>query len=71
VRDAAVQADCQFWVTGPRPIVHRILDLTGLLSILTAPTDQSQRPVTNPENPSRVGSIRNPVPQPPELLVAA
>lgn len=71
VHNAAVQGGCQMRVTGPRPIVHRILDLTGLLSILTAPSDQAQRPVMNPENPSRVGFIRNPVPQHPESLVAA
>lgn len=71
VHNAAVQVGCRVRVTGPRPIVHRILDLTGLLSILTAPPDQPQRPVMNPENPSRVGFIRNLMPQHPEWLVAA
>jgi anti-anti-sigma factor len=45
VYNAAVQVDCQVRGTGPRPIVHRILHLTGLLSILTAPADRAQRPV--------------------------
>lgn len=44
VHNAAVQVDCLMWVTGPRPIVHRVLDLTGLLKILTArPTRASGR----------------------------
>jgi anti-anti-sigma factor len=71
VHNAAVRVGCQMRLTGPRPIVHRILDLTGLLSILTGPSDQPQQPVMNPENPSRVGFIHNPVPQHPEWLVAA
>jgi anti-anti-sigma factor len=70
VHNAAVQVGCRIWVTGPRPIVHRVLDLTGLLNILTCPTDQAQRPVRKPENPARVGFIGNPVAQHPELLVA-
>ena len=69
--NAAVAGGCQLSVTGSRPIVHQLLDLTGLLGILTAPTDQAQRPVLNVENPSRVGFIPNPVPQHPELLVTA
>ena len=48
VRNAAVQVDCHMWATDPSPIVHRILDLTGLLSVLTAPPDQAQRPVVYP-----------------------
>jgi anti-anti-sigma factor len=69
VYHAAVQVDCQMRVTGARPIVHRVLHLTGLLSILTAAADQAQRPVMNPENPSRVGF--NPAPRHSEWLVVA
>lgn len=49
VRNAAVQVDYHLRVTGSPPIVHRILDLTGLLRVLTAPTDQAQRPAMKPE----------------------
>ncbi|HEU5111229.1 MAG TPA: STAS domain-containing protein [Micromonosporaceae bacterium] len=69
--NAAVAGGCQLSVTGSRPIVRQLLDLTGLLGILSAPTDQAQRPVLNVENPSTVGSIRNPQPSPAESLVAA
>lgn len=40
VRNAAVQAGRQIRVAHPQPIVRRILEVTGLLGILTAPTDQ-------------------------------
>ena len=70
VHHAAGQVDCQMRVTGPRPIVHRTLDLTGVLSLLTAPTDRAQ-PVVNHEDPPQVGFIGNPAPQHSELLVAA
>jgi len=37
---AAAHTGCHLWITRPRPIVHRLLELTGLLDLLTAPTDQ-------------------------------
>jgi anti-anti-sigma factor len=40
VRNAAVQAGRQIRVAHPQPIVRRILEVTGLLGVLTAPTDQ-------------------------------
>jgi anti-anti-sigma factor len=43
VRNAAVRVDCHLRVTSPPPFVHRILDLTGLLSVLTAPPGQPLR----------------------------
>jgi anti-anti-sigma factor len=71
VHIAAVQGGCQMRVSSPRPIVHQILALTGLLSILTVPYDQAQRPVVNPEEPSKVGFVRTPVPQHAESMVVA
>lgn len=55
VRNAAVRVDCHLRVISPPPIVHRMLDMTGLLSVLTAPPGQPQRPVMNR------GFIHNPV----------
>jgi anti-anti-sigma factor len=63
IHNAAVAGGCQMRVTGARPIVRRILDVTGLLSILTAPSDQAQRPAMTPEDASRIGFVRDPVPQ--------
>jgi len=40
---AATHTECLLWVTHPQPIVHRILQLTGLLDLLTAPNDQPPR----------------------------
>jgi hypothetical protein len=49
VRNAAVQAGRQMRVTHPQPIVRRILEVTGLLGVLTAPTDQrSPQPRSRP-----------------------
>ncbi|MEV4622448.1 STAS domain-containing protein [Asanoa sp. NPDC049573] len=70
VRNAVVQVDCHLRVTGVRPIVRRILDLTGLLSVLTVPPDQAQRPVTNPETLTGSGSSAT-ASADPEWLVAA
>jgi anti-anti-sigma factor len=42
-RNTAVQAGRQMWVTYPQPIVRRILELTGLLDVLTAPIDEPPR----------------------------
>jgi anti-anti-sigma factor len=71
VYNTAVRVDCQMRVTGIRPIVHQILDLTGLLRILTAPADHAQRPVMNPEDPSSVAVTLDPPPQHPERLAIA
>jgi anti-anti-sigma factor len=57
-RNVAIQRDCQMWVTSPPPIVHRILDLTGSLSILTAPPDQAQRTAMNPSPGSGSSTTR-------------
>lgn len=55
LRNAAVQVDCQMWVTDPRPLVRRVLDLTGVLGILTAPTGQPRRVMTEPDYSTRAG----------------
>jgi len=59
------------WVTRPQPIVRRVLDLTGLLGVLTAPIDREQPLTGGSGYPSRTGPVPAVVPQPPDLLVAA
>jgi anti-anti-sigma factor len=61
VRNAAVRVDCHLRVTSPPPIVYRMLDLTGLLSVLTAPPGQPRRPVMHGDNASGVGFTADPV----------
>jgi anti-anti-sigma factor len=70
VRNAAVQVDCHLRVTGPRPNVRRILDLTGLLSVLAVPPDQAQRPVMKPEIFPGSGSSATPSAHPGWLTAA-
>jgi anti-anti-sigma factor len=43
-RNAATQVGCQVWVSRPQPIVHLILEATGLLGVFTGPVDQPQPP---------------------------
>ena len=38
---AAARTGCRLWITNPQPIVRRVLDLTGLLGVLTAGFDQA------------------------------
>ena len=38
---AATRAGCRLRITNPQPIVRRVLDLTGLLDVLTAELDQA------------------------------
>jgi len=52
-RNTAVQIGCRLRVTHPRPIVRLVLDLTGLLDVLTAPIDWPQ--LTSCEYPSGTG----------------
>jgi anti-anti-sigma factor len=53
VRNAAVYAGRHVRVAHPQPIVRRVLDLTGLLGVLTAPVEQQQPAGSG--YPSRVG----------------
>jgi anti-anti-sigma factor len=71
VCNAAVQTGRQMRVTHPQPIVRRILEVTGLLGVLTAPIDQPEPLPTRSEYPSRVGPTLATVPPPPDLMVAA
>jgi anti-anti-sigma factor len=64
VRNAAVQAGRQMRVTHPQPIVRRILEVTGLLGVLTAPTDQrspqrTSRPASRAEDLAVPGVVVN------------
>jgi anti-anti-sigma factor len=71
VRNAAVQTGRQMRVTHPQPLVRRVLDLTGLLDVLTAPIDQPQPLPTRSEYPARIGPASATVTAPPDMLVAA
>jgi anti-anti-sigma factor len=43
---AAARTGCQLRITNPQPIVRRVLDLTGLLDVLTTGLDRPPLPVT-------------------------
>jgi len=43
-RHAAAAAGCLLYITNPRPIVRRVLDLTGVLDFFTAPRRQQISP---------------------------
>jgi anti-anti-sigma factor len=69
VRNAAIRAGGQMRVSHPQPIVRRVLEVTGLLGVFTAPTT-----VPAPSGsgyPSRVGPTQAAVTQPPDVMVAA
>jgi anti-anti-sigma factor len=57
VRNTAIDGGRRMWIVRPQPIVRRVLDLTGLLGVLTAPIDQP-RPanVEYPSGPATAGS---------------
>jgi len=40
-RNTAVHVGRQLWVSHPQPFVHRVLELTGLLGLVTTPIDPS------------------------------
>lgn len=54
VRNAALRVGCQLRVTRPQGIVTRVLEMTGLLAVLTAPL----RP--NEPTPPHAGSLTIP-----------
>jgi len=70
-RNAAVQAGRQMRVTRPQPIVGRVLEVTGLLDVLTAPIDQPQLLPTRSGHSSGIGPSPATVTQPPGLMAAA
>jgi anti-anti-sigma factor len=69
VRNAAIQAARQMRITQPQPIIRRMLDVTGLLAVFTAPIDQPQALPTRSEHPSRSGPAA--AAEPPGVLAAA
>jgi len=69
VRHAAVQARGQVTVSNPRPIVRRILQLTGQLDALTAPTDRPQPPRS--DHPTPAGPSATTVTALPQMMAAA
>lgn len=69
VRNAAVQAGRQMWITRPQPIVRRVLDVTGLLGVFTAPIDQPRPLPISSEHRSRTGPAA--ATDPPGVLAAA
>jgi anti-anti-sigma factor len=71
VRNAAVRTGRQMRVTHTQAIVRRVLDLTGLLGVLTAPIAREQPLTAGSEYPSRTRPVPAVVSQPPDLLVAA
>jgi anti-anti-sigma factor len=71
VRNAAVQAGRRIRVTHPQPFVRRVLDVTGLLAVLTAPVDQPQRRPTSPEYRSETGPPPATAMRVPGAMVAA
>jgi anti-anti-sigma factor len=71
VRNAAVRTGRQMRVTHPQPIVRRVLDLTGLLDVFTAPIDQPQPLAPRSEYPSGAGSVPAAAAQPPDMMAAA
>jgi anti-anti-sigma factor len=70
-RNAAVHTGGQMRVSHPQPIVRRVLDVTGLLGVLTAPIDQPQPLPTRSGHPSGIGPSPANVTQPPRMTVAA
>lgn len=58
VRNAALHAGAQLRVSNPQPIVRWVLEVTGLLGVVTAPTIAPAPAGTG--YPSRVGPIRRP-----------
>lgn len=71
VRNIAFRTGCQVRITRPQPMVRRILEVTGLLGVFTAPVVQPQPPPTRSELPSRIGPARVPVSQLTEAVAAA
>jgi anti-anti-sigma factor len=69
VRDVAVQAGCHVMVSNPRPIVRRVLDLTGLLDAFTAPIGRPQP--ARSAHPAGIGPAPTTVTPVPHIMAAA
>ena len=74
VRQAALRAGARMWGTRPRPIVRRVLEVTGLLDVLTAPIHQllpvPARPVEPSDTPPAVSDTPSAVPDTPSAAQA-
>jgi anti-anti-sigma factor len=71
VRNAAVHAGCQMWVSNPQPIVRRVLAVTGLLDVFTTPTAGQNPLFMGLEPPPVPGPLPAAVTAPRGLVVAA
>jgi anti-anti-sigma factor len=58
VRNSTVRTGRQMRVTHPQPIVRRVLDLTGLLGVLSAPIDLEQPLTMRSDHPTRTEPVR-------------
>ncbi|GGN94857.1 hypothetical protein GCM10010112_84580 [Actinoplanes lobatus] len=65
---AAARTGCQLRITNPQPIIRRVLDLTGLLEILTARFDQTLPVATSSAPGSPIGPTARNVTQSVDLL---
>lgn len=70
-RNIAVRAGRQMWVAHPRPAIRRVLELTGLLNVLTAPIDHPEPWPPEFDHPAGARPAPATVTQPPDLIPAA
>jgi anti-anti-sigma factor len=70
-RDAAVHTGCQVLVIRAKPIVRRVLELTGLLDVFTAPIGQPHCPPARSEPTAGIGPARVTFTVSAHMLVAA
>lgn len=71
VGNAAAQTGCRLRITNPQPVVRRVLDLTGLLGVLSARFDQPPQVTTRSVPESPIGSTARNVTRFADLRVAA
>jgi anti-anti-sigma factor len=70
-RQAAQRTGCQLRITNPQPIVRRVLELTGLLDVLTATFGQAPLMPARSVSPAQVEPTPAAVTRPADLLVVA
>ena len=70
VHNVAARTGRQLRVTHPRPIVRRVLELTGLLDVFAVAIEQPQ-PVSTRSDPPGMGSVGATVTTSPAMMVAA
>jgi anti-anti-sigma factor len=71
VRNAAARTGRQLRITHAQPIVRRVLDLTGLLDVFTAPIDRPQPRSPRFDCRSEAGSVPAAAARLPEVIAAA